>query len=589
MMLKILFDPVRSFPLLLALLLALTGSLALAQESTFMQPGQFMNEPGGASALFQARMGQTPSPSTSVPLEGAVDPGRYIVGPGDVFSVSIGGLETPPMLVTVTADGRLLLPDAGTIQAAGEPLEDVQRRAIETLRRPFRNVTLDVNLAQPRQFFVHVSGAVPVPGRYLAVPVARVASILELAFSDSTSSAVSNRLFRPSLRNVMLIHRDGATTSLDLLRYFATGNTEQNPYLRDGDVISVRAYRPDQQAVFIDGDVPFPGTYDYRSEDTLLDLLALATGTETPDPATTLRLTRRTAEGTVETRTFSAADLLGTETAVPLQPLDHLFIVPEAPVQGSATLEGEVYYPGTYAIKPGETTLQDLVALAGGLKPTALERGAYLERRTLPDPVFPTIKRNRIEYLPFAPTTIRADSLAILQNIRLSDFDFMSRTYFAQELRVQNRLPVNLDAPGSDPTPVLLQDGDRVFVPRDNQSVFVFGQVNRPGYITYTPNQPLQYYIDQAGGRGDLTAGKAYVIEAGTGRYLDAENATIQSGDLIFLDRRDKIADSPGLQRIMIEESKARADARIRTTQTVLQVLSTAATLVTTIILIRNQ
>src|SRR5690606_23018989 len=119
------------------------------------------------------------------------------------------------------------------------------------------------SLAQPRQFYVHVVGAVPIPGRYLALPVARVSDVLQLAFADTTTLPVSNFAYRPSLRNVDLTRRDGESVSVDLARYFSTGETEFNPYVRDGDVVNVGAFRVDERAVFVNGAVPFPGTYDH--------------------------------------------------------------------------------------------------------------------------------------------------------------------------------------------------------------------------------------------------------------------------------------------------------------------------------------
>src|SRR5690606_26904291 len=152
-----------------------------------------------------------------------------------------------------------------------------------------------------------------------------------------------------------------------------------------------------------------------------------------------------------------------------------------------------------------------------------------------------------------------------------------------------NRVSVDLTkVTAGQGEPVYLQDGDRLVVPRDQQTVYVFGQVSRPGFINYAPGREASYYIAAAGGASPM-AGDAFVIEAGTGRYLPARNAPVHSGDMIFLDRRQDVADTAELQRLLLTESQARADARIRTAQTVLTLLSTAATLVTTYLFVINQ
>ncbi len=535
---------------------------------------------GNPLQFLRQRLAQTNTATSLLPMEGAVDPAEYVVGPGDFFTVSIEGLQATLPPIPVTADGHLLLPDAGSITAAGETLATVRTQALTALKARYERVDVDVTLAQPRQFYVHVSGAVPVPGRYLAMPVARVSTVLELAFADTTRTPVSNPDYRPSLRNIRLIRRDGGETTLDLLRYFVTGDTAHNPYLRDGDVVYVPSYAPNYASVYIDGAVPFPGAYDHRPGETAADLLRLAGY----DAGGRIRLTRRHPDGTVETRDL-APEALWQGTSVSLQPLDHLSVTPDRLPGGTATVEGFVFNPGTYPIVQGRTTLQELLTLAGGLRPGASARLAYLERRSLPRPMPRRQTQNRFEPGPGRPVLLRPDTLAVMQRLRMTDLDFMSRVYFAQEMRLQSRVSVDLEAALTDgAAPIYLRDGDRLVVPRDEQTVYVFGQVIRPGYVAYVPDRPAQYYIDAAQGAGPLAKG-AYVVDAATGAYRPAAGAPVHSGDMIFLDRIEDVADSPELQRLVIEESRARADARIRTMQTLLQTIGTIAGVVSVIVL----
>src|SRR5690606_16187626 len=115
-----------------------------------------------------------------------------------------------------------------------------------------------------------------VPGRFLALPMSRVSDLLQLAFADTTAAPVSNDAYRPSLRNVLLKRRDGNEVTVDIARYLSTGEKDANPYVRDGDVINVPAYKVAERAVFVNGAVPFAGAYDHRPDDTLLDLLNVA-------------------------------------------------------------------------------------------------------------------------------------------------------------------------------------------------------------------------------------------------------------------------------------------------------------------------
>ena len=543
-------------------------------------PSGFTN-PG---ALQQIRQRTFVSEGSTTPLEGALDPDVYVVGPGDMFNVTVGGPEPILVTATVTADGYLVLPESESVDVAGLLLAEARDEIRTSLRQQFQNVGLDVALAQPRQFRVHVSGAVPVAGRYTATPNARVHDVIQLAFADTSQPAVTNLDYQPSLRNVTLQRQDGRRQSLDLLRYFATGDVDQNPYLQDGDVLFVNAFDPNYQAVFIDGAVPFPGTYAYRPGDTILDLLTLATGETSIDSSAQVRLTRRGASA-AENQEVSVARLLaGADVRV--EPLDHLYVVPERRLGGIATILGAVRYPGTYPITLGQTTLQDLTRVAGGPREDALGRAALLQRR--PEAGSP-LTSGGVARFRQAGASAQADAASVLRRTRLAELEFTSRAYFAQELSQPGGVPIDLSAVmAAEGEPVYLQDGDVLLVPRDEQTVLVLGQVVRPGYAAFEPGQAAERYIQKAGGRGPEAA-QAYLVKAGTGRFLPLGQGTVESGDILFVDRREGVADTAELQRLLLETRRTRADARSRVAQIVFSAIATTATIITTYLVVRDR
>ena len=521
-----------------------------------------------------------------IPLEGTVDADQYIVGPGDIFELSIGGPQPLMAPTAVSADGYLILPEAGAVQVGGHSLREARNRAKEALQGSFRNVRVEIALSQPRQFYVHVSGAVPFPGRYLATPVGRVAGVLSLAYADTTRAPTGNMRFRPALRNVLLIHTDGTQETVDLLRYHATGNTEHNPYLRDGDVVSVPAFDPDYGSVFISGNVAFPGIYDHRPDDTLSDLLALATGQEGPGYAQQVRLARVLDDGSAEAEIYDVAALYGGED-VPVRARDQVHVLAEDMERGVAEIDGWVQYPGAYPILPGETTLKDLMALAGGMRSGALARATHLRRSPLPLPE-PDYEI-RFGALADLPDPVPADTLALLQSTRLADMDFFGNAYLRHDLRMQSSVPIDLTvALGEEADPVLLQDGDKVYVPRDNNEVFVFGQVNRPGYVPHRPGMSPEEYVRAASGLGE-NAGSSYVIKAGTNRFLAASEAIVESGDRIFVNRETMFADTEELQRLLTDGQRYELEKRSQTFQTILTTVGTITGFITTYLLIQKQ
>ena len=588
--------PVRGTALsVLALVLALAPS-ATAQ---FSPPSGGANR--GAAGRGSARLVVAPEPET-IALEGAVDADAYVVGPGDVFAVSVGGSAPVQAVTTVSADGLLVVAGVGTFRAAERPLSAVRAEVLAGLRREYARPEVGVALAVPRLFYIHVSGAVPLPGRHLISAVGRVEDALAVATSDPDAGfnprlpqsardlarydvPPSRRVERrPALRNVRVVDRDGAERTVDLARYFATGDTRFNPTLGDGDAVYLPEFDPDREGVFVGGAVDRPGTYDWRPGDTARDLLVVTTGTEVEGRVRSVRRTRRAASGGVESVEVPLAEAASLE----VRPRDGLYAVPAEPDAGQAGVVGEgVLYPGTYPITAGQTTLATLVEMAGGLAPDALVRGAYLERRARAEPE-ETVGGRALDFSE--RLTSRGLDTTATDLGDLSGLSLVGRRYYAQEARRTPRLAVDLGAALGGGPGVTLQDGDRLVVPRDLGTVRVFGQVGQSGYRPYEPGQRAGAYVEAAGGPGPA-ATEVYVVDAATGRFTAGADAVVRPGDAVFVGRAPT-SDNPSYEGLALQERQIeRQDARERRQaryQLVQTTLSAIATLFTAIAVINS-
>lgn len=561
-----------------AALLCVAGLLA-----TF---GASAQTPTLGSTLGMPRLPSVRSvPTTAVALEGAVDANRYIVGPGDVFSIVIGGLVPREITATVSADGRLIIAEAGAFQADGRTLAAVRADVLTGLRQQVRNVTADVVLARPRQFYVHVSGAVPAPGRHLVRPVARVEDAIAEAVPETALSIGDARSLanygspvagfpdrRPALRNVM-VRGERGELRVDLMRYFATGDTDANPYLRDGDTVVVPRFDVQSEGIFVGGAVDRPAVYDARPDDTAYDLLVVATSA---DPGVErVRIVHNGEPSEVS---------LAESRRVRVVAGDQVYAVEANPDAASVEVNGAVRYPGVYAAQAGETSLADLIRNAGGLLPTALPRAAYIVRTTTTEPT---------------QGVLPVDTAGVAL---LTGLDAFGREYYTQEFLRPSRVSVDLAAALAGNATVPLRDGDRIVIPEDLGSVRVFGQVNRPGYVPYAGELAVSEYVTRAGGQGP-DAADAYLVEAGTGRLIADLNARVQAGDAVFVSR-DPLASGAEfagislqeqqlqLQRLQAERDEARLDlenqrdrraARFQLLQTTITAVATLTTVVLTI------
>ena len=250
--------------------------------------------------------------------------------------------------------------------------------------------------------------------------------------------------------------------------------------LKREDVITIRNIKSlrEKRVITIDGEVNKFGKFDYVEGLTIADVVVLANGFTDGASNAKIELSRRVKDDTtgletnqnVRIETFDIdKDLkIRTEDArVTLQPFDRIYVrkSPRYEEQKSVYIEGEVRYPGAYTIKDKTQKITDLIAQAGGLKEGAFPKGATFERDS---------------------TKIAIDLSIILQVPAVTEN-------------------------------ILLLDGDRLFIPRELQTVKLSGEVLNPISVAYRPNQGLKDYIAQAGGLTEKAAKKRIFVRYANG------------------------------------------------------------------------
>jgi protein involved in polysaccharide export with SLBB domain len=468
------------------------------------------------------------------PLEQAIDPETYIVGPGDNLLVSVADL-LPGYALTVTPEGLLVIPTVGELSVNGLTLAEVKRQ-VETRARPrYRTGEISTILLYPRQFRITVSGAVNSPGQIVATPVDRVSEVLYLA---NRLTDVHNRLAasdpgyvlpsaRASDRNIEIRRTDGATVRVDLRRYLATGRLADNPYLMDGDIVYVPVRNVEGGTVALSGAVSLPGVYEYAEGDRLGTILDLAGGLTDSADRTRVEISRLHPEpdGSARTETVSA-DLTRGPAAldIPVRPRDRIFVRTAAGTYAShaVTVKGEVRYPGPYPIQPDGLPLSRLIDLAGGFTEDAFLAGAKVLRPLNPaeNPDLERLARLRMSRIGSQEIADFETQIGFRQQAVVADFP---RLFEQQDEKAD----------------VVLRHGDVVVVPSKNETVHVMGQVAHPGQIPYEPGRDLNYYIEEAGGFGNhARRSHIQIIKAETNAWLSPDQTPIEIGDMIWVPRK---------------------------------------------------
>ena len=198
------------------------------------------------------------------PLEAAIDPESYIVGPGDVFQIIIISSKELVFKVQVISDGKLVIPTVGVLDVDGKTLSEVQTLVKEAGAYKYLNSEITANLTILRQFRVHVTGQVMKPGSYGALAVDRVSNLIEIA--EGITNWGSERV-------IEIRHLDGTVDMVDLYRYSKLGDLDANLTLKGGDVIYVPHINLSKATVRVEGSVNDPGIYQLAENETVQSFL----------------------------------------------------------------------------------------------------------------------------------------------------------------------------------------------------------------------------------------------------------------------------------------------------------------------------
>ena len=495
----------------------------------------------GESAADPARLFST----AALAMEGPIDPRTYIVGPGDVLTITIGGLSAFSHAGPVTPEGLLVIPTVGEVAVAGEALAAVKKNVQEAVRRKYNSNDIGVHLYSMRAFRVTVVGAVATPGTYTVSPVDRVDRVVALADFDAEAKALKQQADKEntpgffqieekpptpiSLRNIKLRRASGDTLAVDLVRYYAIGETAQNPYLRDGDVVFVPAENLAGNSVSIYGGVRQPGVFEFHEGDSLSTLLRLAQGPTALAELDSVEVVRFLSSGRqAKILTVNLQPGQNGHTPdIPLQRNDRIFVREDREKRKERMIYvyGAVARPGEYAILYERTMLSEIIERAGGFKPDASIAEARLIR-----------KYNSPDELRKNPDYVR------LLESRLMDLKPSDREYFDYEVALRRGFVavdfVKLFQQREKSADLEVLENDEIFVPTLHQTINVTGQVINPGYITYLGGVDHRYYLEKAGGFSkEADRQKVRIIKRDTNAWLKPGETVLEPGDQIFVSR----------------------------------------------------
>jgi len=299
--------------------------------------------------------------------------------------------------------------------------------------------------------------------------------------------------------------------------------------------------------VYVAGEVTHPGVYPLVENASVSRLLDAAGGVKDSAYLKRAEVTRfEFNKDTARTDYLSVAlnDVLNGEMDVPLQGRDRLNVlsIPEWQNTYEVTLKGEVRFPGTYAIKRGETLTQ-LIERAGGFTDHAFIEGAVFTREELR-------KQEQERKKILAQELQREVAGNMLTGTGDSRVSYSEvRTLLADLLSAEPVGRLIMDLPkllaGNGANNVQLKDGDTLHVPSRKDSISIMGEVQMATSYRFDPELTVDEYLSRSGGTKEKAdEERIYIVKAngaieryegGSSWFSFSNNSQLGPGDTIIV------------------------------------------------------
>jgi protein involved in polysaccharide export with SLBB domain len=381
---------------------------------------------------------------------------------------------------------------------------------------------------------VIVNGAVFRPGTFSVFDGMSIKDLIEKA-GGLKSDVYYEKAY------VVRTNKDYSTTTISI----DLKNEMNNPsfILKEEDILNILSLNDlsEDSYVEISGEINNPGVFPYSENLSVSDLILLAGGFKENASESRIEINRRLSSdkklnenNITEVLTFDFNQNL-KESPIIIKPFDQIIIRknPNFYVQQYARVEGEVMYPGKYAISSKNERISDLMNRSGGFKNMAYLKGATLIRLTefaeLKSDLTKKIKNLsdlKIKVSSKKGALTESEVLLIkridedLKNLEAQKNENKNLASYAKTERiseiikknsVQGNIPISKsEAIGIDleeiirfpksKSDLLLKEGDVIVVPKKVETVRLRGELLYPTTVRFIPNKSLKYYINSSGG-----------------------------------------------------------------------------------------
>ena len=479
-------------------------------------------------------------------IDKSISPKQYKVGPGDQIHINIiSSNETFDYSLVISPTGELLIPSVGLINTNKLNLYELIKEIKNKIKSWNSNAQVNIELEGVRKFKVLVTGQFDNAGYFVATPITRVSDLYENIlqnyfeekknnYSQSNSKTYSetigiqsriavddlykrkmgvyqeedSQIQLLSKRNI-LIYRELDTLEVDIECFKVTGNISMNPYIEQGDVIQIPYI---ESYFYINGGVQRPGRYEFKKDETLGEVIEIAGGLKSNIKKDNIRVIH--SEMLKEKPKILQ---LINDKNFKIRPEDNIMIPFSNNKKPNDIIEitGEIKFPGTYSIVPGETTLGDLIDISGG----------FTEIADTNKVLFNNSKISEIPDRELERVLLKTELNRSIEE----------KAYIKARVRTQKgSLETSLQEVIEDQNIIVAHD--QIHIPKYFPYVEVIGAVNFPGRYPYSVNKTTSDFIEMAGGIIRNKSGKKFLVKSTTSQRIKLNNRQkLSSGDIIFI------------------------------------------------------
>lgn|GEM_PF-945619 len=531
-------------------------------------------------------------------LDGNVDSSKYIVGPGDLLGVYLWGEIDRNYTMRVTPEGYLLIPTVGTINVAGNTIDEARVNLTDAININYSGLKVSVFLIQPRRFRLMVSGVVYLPGMHESNAFERVSDLMDRA-----------GIIVPGFESVDdVVPQEIHITS--------PPGTEVSVSSSPGDMAQNSSSMDAQNRAGIIGrfQPSLLGRRDKSMVSSSLESISTFTLGEKRGSSSRSIIIHRDGE-TIHADMLRFIKLGDIDANPYVNSGDHIE-VPQ--YKGDIKVFGEVHDQGVYEFMEGDR-ICDLIRFGGGLTAVADTSNAELIRfepdglsfKRIPIDLYDAMDNNpdaslyslhesdrlnvrrKFEYKILYDVSVSGEIInpgqyAIKKNVstltelvelsggftgkeNLEEARLIRRSSFAaRDMEYERLKPLLVSERNAEENDyvrsyqrtfegsinidfvklfkdkdlsydVVLQEGDAVYIPRIREYVNVIGAVKEPGYFKVKEGADLKYYIEKAGGYNwDAYKRERSLIKAKTAQRYKTRyfKVKIEGGDTIHIPSR---------------------------------------------------